>query len=231
MGLSDRDYMHERHRRVLNARPRDTRPFTPPKETSTLVVVGWWLVVAFLLFKAFGWWEQQRQHKRVRVTSVPVERAAPAPAPVPEPPRVQQAWPAAVRSDPPPPPQQVPYRSGTVYLCRNPDRSTFWAQAPCSSHGAVLERMTQVPEDLSFDAQVRIAEERRRALTPPSIQVSATPAAMPLPASSHKAACEGLDHRVRELDAIARQPQTAGMQDWIRSERKSARDEQFRLRC
>ena len=231
MGLSDRDYMHERHREVLNARPRESRPFTPPKETSALVMVGWWITIAFILFKAYDWWHQDRQQARAQPRTPVVARAAPTP--VAELPRVPRAHPApaAMRADNPAP-QQMPYRSGTVYLCRNPDRSTFWAQAPCSSQGAVLERMAQVPEDLPFDAQVRIAEERRRALTPPpAVQVSETSAATPFPAVDRKAVCDPLDDRVRELDAMARQPQTASMQDWIRSERKSVRDAQFRMRC
>lgn len=231
MGLSDRDYMHERHRQVLNARPRESRPFTPPKETSVLVMVGWWIAIAFILFKAYDWWHQERQQKRSPAAVPTVTRAVPAPST--ELPRVRPATsPAAVREKSSTP-QQMPYRSGTVYLCRNPDRSTFWTKAPCSTHGAVLERLTQVPEDLPFDAQVRIAEERRRALTPPRIQASetSTSVASPFATVDRKAVCDRLDDRVRELDAIARQPQTASMQDWIRSKRKSVRDAQFRMRC
>lgn len=43
--------------------------------------------------------------------------------------------------------------------------------------------------------------------------------------------CARLSERVKYLDSLARQPQSGQMQDWISGERKSARDQQFRLRC
>lgn len=50
-------------------------------------------------------------------------------------------------------------------------------------------------------------------------------------AKPERAQCMALKERVAYLDALARQPQPAAMQDWIRSERGSARDQQFRLGC
>lgn len=43
--------------------------------------------------------------------------------------------------------------------------------------------------------------------------------------------CKDLEAYILSLDAAARQPLSAQRQDWIRSERKSARDRQFALRC
>lgn len=43
--------------------------------------------------------------------------------------------------------------------------------------------------------------------------------------------CKGLDEYIKYLDAMARQPQSASVQDWIRDERKKARDRQFAIHC
>jgi hypothetical protein len=43
--------------------------------------------------------------------------------------------------------------------------------------------------------------------------------------------CAWLKERVNYLDSLARQPQSGRMQDWIRGERKIARDQQRDLRC
>jgi hypothetical protein len=43
--------------------------------------------------------------------------------------------------------------------------------------------------------------------------------------------CAGLEQAIQAYDAQARQPQTAGMQDWIKDRRAEARSRQFALRC
>ena len=231
MGLDDRDYMRERHRRQLNAHA-DERPFLPAKETSLFVIVACWIGIAFLLFQAYAWWDQKqlREKPARQGSSMPARGEMPAPA---APPRAADAPPVAAAAPRPLPPPEVHCATsgGTLYHCRNADRSTFWANTPCSAHGATIDRMTSVPADLPFGEQVRIAEERRRALTPPPMHVSEAPAAAPEPAIDHGRRCAALEDRVRELDAMAREPHSAPMQDWIRSQRKLARDTQFRLRC
>lgn len=46
-----------------------------------------------------------------------------------------------------------------------------------------------------------------------------------------KSQCEALDERVRHLDSMGRAGSLYYDLDWIRSQRKDARDRQFRLRC
>jgi len=50
-------------------------------------------------------------------------------------------------------------------------------------------------------------------------------------APSNPAKCQALDETIARLDAMAKQPQSAQTQDWIRSERKKARDRQFQIQC
>jgi hypothetical protein len=43
--------------------------------------------------------------------------------------------------------------------------------------------------------------------------------------------CESLSRQIDHYDSLARQPQSAYMQDWIRQQKTSARDRQFAIRC
>lgn len=52
-----------------------------------------------------------------------------------------------------------------------------------------------------------------------------------LNAQSITADCDALTKRVEWLDALARQPQSAGTQDWLRQEKEKARNKQFELHC
>lgn len=51
------------------------------------------------------------------------------------------------------------------------------------------------------------------------------------PAVNHVAECKALDAQIANYDAMARQPQSGQMQDWITAEKKNARDQQFRIKC
>lgn len=126
------------------------------------------------------------------------------------------------------PQMEEPDKVLTLYHCKGYDGRTFWANSHCNQHRALVDRMVNVPAQASFEQQVAIAEGQRRAVQQAVQQ--RVPAANPV-VHSPRAECDHLDARVRYLDALARQPQSAAMQDWIRGERKTARDRQFRLRC
>jgi hypothetical protein len=49
--------------------------------------------------------------------------------------------------------------------------------------------------------------------------------------AARAAECRSIDAQVANLDAMARQPQSGQMQDWIRAERKRLRDLQFQSPC
>lgn len=234
MGLDDRDYMRDRHRRTLGNMLGDRgNPFTPPaQETSTLVILALWVVIGAALYAGFGWWQQTKRAEQLAGKNAALARQQQQPSH--QPPPGEQAQ----RVEPPPralmrqePREAVaPRTGGTVYGCKADDGGMFWASSTCSEHGASMDRMTSVPEGLPFDQQVQIAEDRRRALethTPVAAIVGSPSAAVPV----HRGECQRLDAEVERLDAMARQPQSAQMQDWIREKRKAARDRQFRLGC
>lgn len=235
MGLQDRDYMRDRNRSASENEP----PFRPPAERqSLLLMILWWLAIAYILFKMFGWWQEKNA---IRAPVAPGSQQLPY-----VPPTVVVARPRTETSAlerPSLPPRQThaaptaesritetprPQTGGTIYHCKNYSGGTFWAQAHCAQHNALIDRIASVPAGLPFEQQVDIAEQQRQAAARNiAIQNVPVPAAVP----SNKAECQGLDKQVEHLDAMARQPQSGQMQDWIRGERQKARDRQFALRC
>lgn len=62
-------------------------------------------------------------------------------------------------------------------------------------------------------------------------QVQSLQQPVALPVQSKKIECDAIDKHIEWLDSMARQPQSAQRQDWIRQERSQARDRQFGLHC
>jgi hypothetical protein len=118
--------------------------------------------------------------------------------------------------------------SGSIYLCKAYSGGTFWAQAHCNQHNALIESIVSVPDGIPWDQQVALAEQQRNGNRQPQHRVVSTEAN---PQAVRRGECKALDARITHLDAMARQPQSAQTQDWIRSQRKEARDRQFALRC
>ncbi|WPG40314.1 hypothetical protein [Variovorax sp. EBFNA2] len=114
--------------------------------------------------------------------------------------------------------------AATIYLCKAYNGSTFWAQAHCNQHNAFIERIVPVA-DVPWDQQVQQAQQGLQLQQAPRQQANVTMIGAGSPQ------CKVLDDRVRELDSMARQPQSASSQGWIAEERKKARDQRFRIGC
>lgn len=119
--------------------------------------------------------------------------------------------------------------SGSLYLCRAYSGGTFWSAAHCNQHSALIESIVSVPASLPFDQQVKLAEQQRQQTT--TTNTVTNTAITNSPVSSSDAECKALDIQIKEFDAMARQPQSAQIQDRITREKKSARDRQFRIGC
>ena len=57
-----------------------------------------------------------------------------------------------------------PASSATIYLCKAYNGSTFWAQAHCSQHNALIDRIENVA-DVPWDQQVQQAEQGKAVRT------------------------------------------------------------------
>ncbi|WP_291519807.1 hypothetical protein [Acidovorax sp.] len=109
----------------------------------------------------------------------------------------------------------------------------FWTTEHCHQANAWVERTETVPKNMSWEGQLAMAKAQRdaaAAMFQPSPQTYAQQDT-PQPMFSNKQTCAALDQRVKDLDSMGRAGSRHYDLNWIRSERKIARDEQFRLRC
>lgn len=92
--------------------------------------------------------------------------------------------------------------------------------------------MVSVPDGMAFEHQVQLgnqdaAEGARLAAPPPrpAVQVHQSSG------QTSQNACAALEAEIKQLDDLARRPQSGPTQDSIRVRRQAARDRQFSLRC
>jgi hypothetical protein len=117
-----------------------------------------------------------------------------------------------------------------LYHCKTYSGGAFWTSSHCHQHQALVDRIVNVPGDLPFDQQVALAEDQRQAAQ--RLQSPAQPTGVPTPTRADRSQeCQSLDRQILRWDAMARQPQSAATQDWIREKRRKARDRQFELHC
>lgn len=123
--------------------------------------------------------------------------------------------------------------AATIYLCKAYGGGTFWAKAHCNQHNSLIERIVSVPDGLPFEQQVSIGDQQRAAAASSNITTTTTTNTVINQASGNdrQAECKALDAQVQQYDAMARQPQSGQMQDWISAQRKKARDRQFQIKC
>lgn len=120
-----------------------------------------------------------------------------------------------------------------IYLCSNPKGQRYWTVEECRTRGWTLERTERVPINMSWDDQVNMAKRQRRQAEQ-SAAVPETPQYYPQQQPqqpSQKAECTALEERIKYLDSMGRAGSLHYDLDWIRRERKAARDRQFRIRC
>ena len=224
MGLMDRDYMR---------RQRSERPFTPPSEKST---IGWLVLLAIFLLILYGGFKVAKEiDNRAQAKRTPVGETVTAPA--------------AIHTEPPP-----PQAKALLEKPSDPEKqlgspqpgvtsSTTSSVTKCIFNGQVSYIDGTCPTGASASQVTIRANENRIAavnipVQAPTLQVPTTlqsPVIAPIDTAPSfvemKTICAALDERITQLDSIARQPQSGQMQDWLREQRKQARDRQFRMRC
>lgn len=121
-------------------------------------------------------------------------------------------------------------QSASLYYCSAYNGGKFWASTHCRQHNGLVERIMTVPDGMTFDQHVELGRQQLNA-GPSSSGTTRSTTIIQQHQPSRKAQCDALDARIKHYDAMARQPQSGQMQDWISAERKKARDQQFRLRC
>ena len=215
MGLIDRDYMRDRRRQ---------RPFTPPPERFTFGTLGMALVFCaalFFLYKVADW---KLNHR----TAQPADQSrAASPIQAAARPRLAPLQPLLPTQ---PAPQALPdAKAGIARVTKCVvNGGTTYGDAACP-HGSFSSQIT-VRANHNLMAAVR-PEAPRPAEAPEGQAIVLAQTHSVDDAATKKAECQLLDTKIERWDAMARQPQSAQMQDWISEQRKQTRDRQFRMHC
>ena len=216
MGLIDRDYMHDRRRQ---------RPFSPPPERFNFGAPGMVLVFCaalFFLYKVADW---KLNHRSAQPADQPRAVSPIQAAALPKPAPLQPLLPT------PPAPQALPDATAgiaRVTKCVVNGGGTTYGDAACP-HGSASSQIS-VRADHNLMAAVR-PEAPRPAEAPAAQAIVVAQTRSVDDAAAKKAECRLLDTQIERWDAMARQPQSAQMQDWISEQRKQARDRKFRMHC
>ncbi|MBL5976283.1 hypothetical protein JAO85_03270 [Comamonas sp. NyZ500] len=118
-----------------------------------------------------------------------------------------------------------------IYLCKDISDRLTWESVPCSANGRFMDRIARVPTNVSWAEQVAIAREQRNRAYENAAEQVVPVATRPTGGKANAAECQALDERVNWLDGLGRIGGGGHTMDWIREERRKARDRQFRIGC
>jgi len=121
--------------------------------------------------------------------------------------------------------------SREIYLCKDFQGNLTWESAPCSANGRFMDRIARVPTNVSWEEQVAIARQQRDRAHAIAAEQVVPVATRPTGGRANAAECQTLDERVNWLDSLGRIGGGGYTMDWIREERRKARDRQFRIGC
>ena len=219
MGIQDRDYWKDRYNKSEGAsRPKTMdpqywqreKPFSGAQHEMSFVAKL--VITIVLLLMAAMTYRYQAQIVRLlrpeTSTPKPLDVAIQSPAVVPKSATAGDAQSAPVNPQP----------SAQIYRC-----GSSYSHSPCPN-GQQLE----VPINQHRDAVARQQRDRAHAIANEQI-VSVAPRATGGKANASE--CQSLDERVNWLDSLGRIGGGGYTMDWIREQRRLARDRQFRIGC
>ena len=214
MGLIDRDYMRD---------PDRKNPFSPPPEKSILgwlIKVSVFVVLIYLGFKLATWLDVNRRSAPAQTIKVPI----PEVKKIAEPASVQQpAQPMIIY----PPAQNRSAEQAVITKCIVQGKVSY-GDGACPVGAIASGVITKNNHNLVAAVKMPLPVQAATQEPPLPMSAQVNPA---LDYAAIKAECVALEERIKYLDSLARQPQSGQTQDWIRSERKKARDRQFGIRC
>lgn len=220
MGLIDRDYMNEKRGREA------FKPAPEKSAASTLFMVLVFVAALFFLYKLADWHLNQRASG---LTTQSTPNAQPTPD---QPPSRQEASKLPRESGLRPYQDHdasTPAASSRVVTKCIVHGKTSYSDAPCTSGAVATQVLTRA--DHNIVAPVRITATVATETTYSPAPVVTTQSNTPSDYAAKKIECQLLDAHILHLDSMSRQPQGAQTMDWIRDERKKARDRQFRIPC
>jgi hypothetical protein len=201
---------------------RRQRPFSPPPDRfSTLSKVLVFVVVLFVLYKIAEWkLHQHAASPAGKQTTEAVRKTVQRPAEAPT-----QVLP------PMPPYPNTPDATANTHLVNKcvANGKTSYGDSTCPQGAVKTQVRTRADQNLMTAVRpAAVMQTEEEAVSQPAAAARSGPS---LDAAAKKAECQALNAQIEHLDSMSRQPQSAQMQDWIKEERKKARDQQFHLLC
>ena len=106
---------------------------------------------------------------------------------------------------------------------------TSYGDGPCALGAVTTQVITRADLNLMTPIRVKSTTTTEATFSSPPVMVAQNSA--PTDYVTMKSECQWLDTQIKHLDSMSRQPQGSQTMDWIREERKKARDRQFRIPC
>jgi hypothetical protein len=193
------------------------RPFGPAPERPLMHWIAAVLVLLALVYAGYRVWESSSDRVSPPKTG-PDTSAASQPVPPPQ------------TSAPPQSAVPAPHAPGTRIVSKCVvNGKTLYSDNACPQGTAGTHIVTKADHNLMAGltpAQMAAADHIQAAA--PSISAFTQTGGSP---SNNASECKALDEHIKYLDAMARQPHSGQVQDWIKDQRKKDRDRQFALRC
>lgn len=123
--------------------------------------------------------------------------------------------------------------AATIHECRAYNGSTFYSNNYCSQSNGVGVLNHSVPDNMSFEQQVRLVEasKAKEAARARENDARWTQSTANDPAESKRTKCQQLDKAIAVKDAELRQPHSAQWGDYLTEERRKLNDRKFSLGC
>ena len=209
MVLMDRDYMHEKRRQ---------RPFCPQPERFNLGTLGMafvFVVALFFLYQVADW---KLNHQAAQRASQPSAESALNSAPRP------------MQAPTQPADQNTPNATAGISKVTKcvVNGHTSYGDGSCPQGSVSSQITTRANHNLIAAVQ---PEALSQTVPPADQHIVEVQSSSFNDAATKKSECQSLNAQIEHWDAKARQPQGAQTQDWIREQRKKARDRQFQIRC
>lgn len=188
------------------------RPFSPPPESSVttwLIKILIVIAIVYLGFRSVHWLENSRSPSKAVETVYPKAEQSPS--------KVTGI----------PPAQSLPVESNVITKCVVQGKVSY-SDGGCPTGAITSKVATNANQNLMAAVKVPIAAQATNPEQPLPVTVQVIPAQS---YAAVKAECAELEAHIKYLDSMARQPQSGQTQDWIREERKKARDRQVRIPC
>lgn len=126
----------------------------------------------------------------------------------------------------------------TLYRCKGYGGGVFWSKDHCQQHQALVDRIATVPSGISYDQQVKVAEQGTRATAKAVEQASQPSRAEKLAAerqararAKHQAKCDKLHQELELQTSRARQGGSGNKQKRIAERQRKLREEGRQANC